>query len=48
MDIAAALGCGGNGVECASLERSVVVFSNDKCGHDGFLMWQRVSASGIG
>jgi len=36
VDIAAALGGSGNGVERASLERSVVVFSNDECGHDVF------------
>jgi hypothetical protein len=38
VDIAAALDGGGDGMQGACLERSVVVFSNDKCGHDGFLI----------
>jgi hypothetical protein len=37
VDVATALRGSGDGVECASLERSVVVFGNDKCGHDVFL-----------
>ena len=37
VDVAAALCGSGDGVQGASLERSVVVFGDDKCGHDVFL-----------